>query len=68
MTCEKIMVDLCLTTDPACAAPEEGAERGEQPDEQLKKLVTEIGSERPHVERGKWEERAADRETGQTAQ
>ena len=37
-------------TDPVCAAPEDGAEFGEQPKGRLKKLATKIGSERPNVE------------------
>ena len=38
-----------MTTDPTCAAPEEGAGSGEQPEERPKKLATETGSARPSV-------------------
>ena len=39
-----------LTTDHTCAAPEDGAEFGEQPRGRLKKLATVVGSVRPNVE------------------
>ena len=35
--------------DPACTAPEDGAESGEQPGERLKKPAMETESERPNV-------------------
>ena len=35
--------------DPTCIAPEEGAESGEQPEEQPNRLAMETGSERPNT-------------------
>ena len=44
---EKGMVESGLTTDPACAAPEDGGDSGEQPEEQPNRLVMEIGRRDP---------------------
>ena len=38
-----------MTTDPACAAPEGGAESGEQPEEPPNRLDMKTGPERPNV-------------------
>ena len=38
-----------MTTDPACAAPEGGAESGEQPEERPNRLAMVTGLKRPNV-------------------
>ena len=60
-----------LMMDPACAAPEEGVESGEQPDERLKRLGMETESERLwSSQRGRGREMGKEkgRETDHTTQ
>ena len=52
--------------DPACAAPEEGGESGEQPGERLKKPAMETGSKKlnvkPKMQRGRNGKRESERD------